>query len=135
MGEPAFRALESVAIKQVYTDLSARPIGTHHKNDILGIISCGGGTPCFNENMEWMNQHGLTVWVNPPEDILFERLIIEKKARPLIANLSEEALRSFIHQKMLEREPYYEKSKSVISNPNTTIDEFINIIRHAKNLL
>lgn len=134
-GEQAFRLLESVAIKQVYEDFMTKNTSAQHKNDILGIISCGGGTPCFNGNMEWMNQHGLTVWVNPAEEILLERLISEKKTRPLIANIPENELPDFIYQKMLERKPYYEKCKSVISNPDITIDEFINTIQHAKNLL
>jgi shikimate kinase len=135
MGESAFRSLESDALKQVYADLLARPLKFQQKNDILGIISCGGGTPCFNGNMEWMNQHGVTIWVNPSEDILLERLVREKKTRPLIANLPENELRNFIHKKMLERKPYYQKSKSEVSNPNITIDEFLNTIQHAKNIL
>jgi shikimate kinase len=58
MGEPAFRTLESIALKQVYADLLVRTTETQDKNGILGVISCGGGTPCFNENMDWMNKHG-----------------------------------------------------------------------------
>lgn len=134
MGEPSFRQLESSAIKQVYADIITGTPESQKKNDILGIISCGGGTPCFNENMEWMNLHGLTVWINPPEDIIVERLVKEKTTRPLLASLSASALRNFIHEKMVERKPYYEKAKSMISNPNIPIDEFINTIQHAKNL-
>ena len=134
MGESAFRTLESVAIKQVYADLLTTNAEKRHKNDILGVISCGGGTPCFNENMEWMNAHGLTIWINPSEDIILERLLKEKKTRPLIASLSDDALKDFIHQKLLDRKPTYEKSTSVITHHNTTIDEFVNTIQHAKNL-
>ena len=84
--------------------------------------------------MEWMNAHGLTVWINPSEDIILERLLKEKKTRPLIASLSDDALKDFIHQKLLDRKPTYEKSTSVITHHNTTIDEFVNTIQHAKNL-
>lgn len=135
MGESAFRNLESVAIKQVYADLLSRTAGEQDKNRILGIISCGGGTPCFNENMEWMNKHGLTIWINPAEEIIWERLIKERQTRPLVASLAEDKLRDFIHQKLLERKPYYEKARSVISQPDITISEFVNTIQHAKNLL
>jgi shikimate kinase len=134
-GESGFRSLESVAIKQVYADLLTKTTETQRKNDILGIISCGGGTPCFNENMEWMNQHGLTVWINPTEELILDRLMKEKKTRPLVASLPEDALKGFIHQKLVERKPYYEKAQAVISQSDTTIDEFINTIQHAKNLL
>ncbi len=135
MGEPAFRTLESIALKQVYADLLVRTTETQDKNGILGVISCGGGTPCFNENMDWMNKHGLTIWVNPAEEIIWERLMKERKTRPLVASLTAESLREFIHQKMLERKPYYEKAQEVIFQSNITIPEFVNTIKHAKNLL
>ena len=133
-GEPSFRAIENVAIKQVYVDLLSRNTEMQHGSNILGIISCGGGTPCFNENMEWMNAHGMTIWINPPEDIILERLIREKKTRPLVATLSEDALREFIHRMLLGRKPYYEKAQIVISNPHISLDDFVKTIDHAKNL-
>lgn len=133
-GESAFRILESVALKQVYADLMTRTTETQNKNGILGVISCGGGTPCFNDNMDWMNTHGLTIWINPTEEVIWERLVKEKKTRPLVASLSEDTLREFIHQKLLERKPYYEKAQSVISQSSLTIPEFVKTIQHAKNL-
>jgi shikimate kinase len=134
MGESAFRSLESLAIQQVYADLLSRTTEKQDKIGILGIISCGGGTPCFNQNMEWMNKHGLTIWINPAEEIIFERLIMERHTRPLVANLTEDELRDFIHQKLIERKPYYEKAQSVITQPDVTISEFVNTFQHAKNL-
>ena len=134
MGESAFRTLESLAIQQVYADLLSRITEKQDKNGILGIISCGGGTPCFNGNMEWMNKHGLTIWINPAEEIICERLIRERHTRPLVASLTEEELRDFIHLKLIERKPYYEKAQSVINQPDLTISEFVNTIQHAKNL-
>lgn len=133
MGESSFRTLESVAIKQVYADLLTRDAKKQHKNDILGIISCGGGTPCFNDNMDWMNRHGFTIWINPAEEIIWERLMKESKTRPLVASLTEDALRDFIHQKLLERKPYYEKAHLVINESDKTILEFVNTINHATN--
>ena len=134
IGEPAFRTIESLAIQQVYADLLSRTTEKQDKNGILGIISSGGGTPCFNQNMEWMNKHGLTIWINPEEEIIWERLIKERQTRPLVANLTEDELRDFIHQKLIERKPYYEKAQYVINQPDLTISEFVNTIQHAKNL-
>ena len=134
LGESAFRTLESVAIKQVYADILARSTKTKHKNDILGIISCGGGTPCFNDNMDWMNQHGLTVWINPAEEIILERLMKERKTRPLVAALTEDALKDFIHRTLMERKSYYEKAQTVICQSDIPISEFVNTVNHAKNL-
>jgi shikimate kinase len=134
MGESVFRTLESVAIQQVYADLLSRTSANQDKNGILGIISCGGGTPCFNQNMEWMNKHGLTIWINPPEEIIWERLIKERQTRPLVASLTEKELMDFIHLKLIERKPYYEKAQYVINQPDVTISEFVITIKHAKNL-
>lgn len=133
-GESAFRSLESIAIKQVYADLLTRKKETQLKDDILGIISCGGGTPCFNDNMDWMNKQGLTVWINPPEEIIWERLMKERKTRPLVASLTDDALKDFIHQKLLERKPFYEKAQSVINQSEISISALVNTIKHAKNL-
>ena len=133
-GEAAFRALESVAIKEVHADLLARTAETPDKNNILGIISCGGGTPCYNDNMEWMNRHGLTIWVNPDEAVILERLKKEKKTRPLVASIPEEKLKLFIHQKMSERIPYYERAQIVISNSHISLEDFVKTIQDAKNL-
>lgn len=134
MGESGFRILESMAIKQVYAGLLSRTTEKQDKNGILGIISCGGGTPCFNGNMEWMNEHGMTIWINPAEEIIWERLIKDRHTRPLVASLTEDELRDFIHQKLLERKPYYEKAQSVIKQHDITISEFVITIPYAKNL-
>src|ERR1044072_5185953 len=59
------------------------------------ILSCGGGTPCFNENMSWMNKTGITIWIDEPVEILVQRLQAEKAHRPLIKDLSDEQLGTF----------------------------------------
>src|SRR5438105_2584493 len=43
------------------------------------IIATGGGAPCFHNNMQWMNEHGTTIWIDEPIDILAERLKKEKE--------------------------------------------------------
>src|SRR5471030_3001424 len=48
------------------------------------VLASGGGTPCENNNMEWMNDHGITIWIDEPITVLAERLQSEKDHRPLI---------------------------------------------------
>ena len=48
------------------------------------VMACGGGTPCYFNNIEYMNKSGTTVWINVPLDTLFKRLVLEKEKRPLI---------------------------------------------------
>ena len=75
------------------------------------IISTGGGTPCFFDNIEYMNGQGTTVFLDVPIDRLFIRLSIARKKRPLIMNKREEELRSFITEQLEKRLPHYSKAK------------------------
>jgi shikimate kinase len=47
------------------------------------IVSCGGGTPCFNDNMQWMNEHGTTVYLAATPQYIYERIAEETDKRPL----------------------------------------------------
>jgi shikimate kinase len=75
------------------------------------VLAVGGGTPCFHENMEWMNKHGITIWIDESIDTLVERLKPEKDHRPLIKDLSDEELSAFLTKKLAERSAFYSQSK------------------------
>lgn len=74
------------------------------------IVSCGGGTPCFFDNMEWMNAHGTTVFLDTSIDKLHKRLMRGRHKRPLIAGKSDEELLQFIRSALAERMPHYSKA-------------------------
>ena len=74
------------------------------------IISTGGGTPCFFDNMDYMNQMGVTVYLQASLERLFIRLSIARKQRPLIKDKSDEELREFIAQQLAKREPCYSRA-------------------------
>ena len=71
------------------------------------ILSCGGGTACYGDNMQWMNKNGITIWLDEPVDVLIERLQNEKEHRPLIKNLDDDQLKDFLNKKIEERKEYY----------------------------
>ena len=75
------------------------------------IISTGGGTPCFFDNIEYMNRQGATVFLDVPVERLFIRLSIARKKRPLIMGKSDEELRCFIAEQLAKRLPHYSKAK------------------------
>ena len=77
-GEAAFREMEQKMVRQ--TDKLQNT-----------IIATGGGTPCFYENMDWMNKHGLTIFLEVSPEILAQRLKGEKQKRPLLAGKNESA--------------------------------------------
>lgn len=74
------------------------------------ILSCGGGTACYNDNMKWMNKQGITIWLDEPVEVLHSRLLKEKQHRPLIKNLSDEDLSGFLNEKLEERRTYYSQA-------------------------
>lgn len=71
------------------------------------VIATGGGTPCYFGNLEWMNENGVTIFLDTSEDILCKRLINSNK-RPLVANKTTSGLTEFITRKLSERRPFYE---------------------------
>ena len=75
------------------------------------IISTGGGTPCFFDNIDYMNKKGTTVFLDVPVERLFIRLSIARKQRPLIKDKSDEELVSFINEQLSKRLPYYTKAR------------------------
>jgi shikimate kinase len=74
------------------------------------VLATGGGTPCFSDNMEWMNNHGITIWIDEPVAILAERLKPGKEHRPLIKDLSDDGLQQFLVNKLAERNAFYQQS-------------------------
>lgn len=93
------------------------------------ILSCGGGTPCFNDNMQWMNKNGITVFINEPVDVLVNRLQQQKDHRPLISNLSDSQLHEFITQKLSERLPYYNQSTHILTGDQLNETAFTKLLK------
>lgn len=80
------------------------------------IIACGGGTPCFYDNMEHMNSHGTTVWLNTSIEKLHTRLMRGRHKRPLIADKNDEELLQFIITALESRKPHYSKAQMTFSS-------------------
>jgi shikimate kinase len=94
-------------------------------------MACGGGSPCYFNNIDYMNKSGTTVWLNTPLSILFQRLVQEKNERPLVKKLTDDQLRSFITKKFADRKIYYEQAEVVIDDEEISLDHFIEKIFHA----
>ena len=77
----------------------------------MTIISTGGGTPCFFDNMKWMNENGVTVFLETSIEILSNRLFDEMQKRPLLKDFSKEELKHFIEKKLEERNPFYHQTQ------------------------
>lgn len=79
------------------------------------IVSCGGGTPCFFDNMEYMNQQGETVYLQASPEVLAEHLKMGKSVRPLLLGKSDEELMAYIRESLEKREPFYTRARNIIN--------------------
>ncbi|MBV9987580.1 MAG: shikimate kinase [Chitinophagaceae bacterium] len=93
------------------------------------VLATGGGTPCFHDNMAWMNRHGITIWIDEPATALAARLLPEKEHRPLIRDLSDTALLDFLDKKRTERESFYTQAAHHLQHGEISEAAFLKIIR------
>ena len=75
------------------------------------VISCGGGTPCFFDNMEYMNRQAQTVYLKASPDILFRHLKMGKVERPLLKDKTEDEMKQYIRDSLSTREPFYSQAR------------------------
>jgi len=113
--------MEGLTISQLFENKSEKGFRQIEKKYLQSlspkentIIACGGGTPCFYNNMKWMNENGLTIYLKSSNRLLFHRLKQGKSKRPLLKNLSDNGLKEFIKMKMEERASQYEEAEIVV---------------------
>ena len=75
------------------------------------VVSCGGGTPCFFDNMSYMNSLADTVYLKATPDVLAMHLRMGKGKRPLLEGKSPEQLEDYIREMLETREPFYTQAK------------------------
>ena len=78
------------------------------------VVSCGGGTPCFFDNMDYLNQQADVIYLKATPEVLYKHLLMGKVERPLIKNKTPEELIVFIREQLEKREKYYLKAKHVL---------------------
>ncbi len=121
-GEEAFRKAEQEILNNVI----------HHDRV---IISAGGGTPCFYNNMEVMNNNGLTIYLKLSVETIINRLQSGKQVRPLVADKSGEELYQFIDEKLKEREPFYNQCKLIVDAEILSVEAYVNLIQTSGEVL
>lgn len=107
------------------------------------VIACGGGTPCFDYNMDYMNANGLTVLLEASEDCTVRRLLQAKGKRPLVEGKTDEELREFIRSHKAARKPFYSKARIVQPSDDLessrridrTVSEFLNNLRKPDDII
>jgi shikimate kinase len=116
-GEEYFRYKEKEVLEELVSD--------HEKF----ILSCGGGTPCFFNNIMFMKETGKVVWLNTSIDVLKERLMKERLSRPLIRAIGDAELKSYISRKLGERKMYYGQADIIVDEASTTLNALVELLR------
>lgn len=119
-GEDGFRKVEQAMLDEVSRFCNV-------------VVACGGGTPCFFNNMELMNERGTTVWLTTPIERIYERLQRNRSKRPIIADKTDSELMRFITDALAARQPFYSMAQHQFcatlledkSQIETTAAEFI----------
>jgi shikimate kinase len=86
------------------------------------VMACGGGTPCFYNNIDYMNKQGTTVWINCSTECLLGRLSNEKDKRPLIKDLDEEQLSLYIMRKVGDRRIFYQQADVILTENEISVE-------------
>jgi shikimate kinase len=118
-GEESFRKIESEVLRSL-------------KYQTNTVISTGGGTPCFENNIDFMNETGLTMYLKLNPMQLKGRLSESKGERPLIKDLSNPELLGFIENKLAAREQYYSKAELHIHGFDIDYDALISLVKKAQ---
>jgi len=113
-GEITFRLLENKYLKELLTK----------KGDF--IISVGGGTPCYANNMDIILKYSTSVFLKASIDTIYNRIINEKDKRPLVKNIDNDKLKEFIAKHLFERSQFYNKAEYINKVDDKSIIEIVN---------
>lgn len=94
-GEQQFRKIENHELKWLINE----------QEDF--VMACGGGTPCFHDNMDIMLDNGVVVFINASEEVIFERIKNSANKRPLLQGMDPNEMKTWIADKLEERKAHY----------------------------
>lgn len=123
LGEEGFRRIERNML--------------HEVAEFEGVlISCGGGTPCFYDNMQYINQQGLTLYLKASPKVLYKHLKMGKSVRPLLLNKTPEEVQRFISEQLKAREQFYTRAQFTLDvNLMDNFDKIKISVAQARQLL
>lgn len=116
-GESKFREMEAQFVSSLDPEASF-------------VLASGGGTPCFGNNMDLLNEMGLTIYLKRSAAELANRLVHAKHQRPLISGLTEAELLEFIEHTLQHREPYYLKSQLILERSEQQLPFILGMLEH-----
>lgn len=115
-GEIYFRKIEGLYLQELFNSRESY------------VISLGGGTPCYGNNMDFIENKSTSFYLKASIDTIFERLKNETSQRPLVAAIGTENLKEYIAKHLFERAPYYERAHHTILVNNKNLAQIVDEI-------
>jgi shikimate kinase len=115
-GETFFRKVESETLHGIVSETNT-------------VISTGGGTPCFGDNMDFMISNGLTIYLTMTPARLQSRLADSSDHRPLLKDIGKEELKEYIARKLSEREKWYSRAEIIVDGFNTDFSVLYSLVK------
>ena len=115
-GEIYFRQREAAYLQEIL------------ESELAIVLSVGGGTPCYGNNMNLIKDHATSFYLQASIATLGSRLIKEKDSRPLIAALNADDLDEFIAKHLFERRAFYELAHHRINVSDNSIEVIVDEI-------
>ncbi len=114
-GEEKFREIEKKCLHKT-------------KSFINTVVATGGGTPCFSDNMQWINSNGTSVYLQLSAGSIFHRIASSKEKRPLIKDLRDVDLIDFISRQLAVRETYYRQCHFTVKGEDLKIEALVKLV-------
>lgn len=114
-GEDGFRDAERSALYDL-------------KSKTKAVVATGGGAPCFFDNIDFMNEHGVTIYMKTSPEVLAQRLSNSRNVRPLVKGKSGDELIRFIKEKLNSRETYYNKAQVIADAEVTDLNGYLRVL-------
>jgi shikimate kinase len=118
-GPEHFRVLEREALENLVSE------------DADAVIATGGGTPCFYDNIAFINKHGKSIFLDVTKEEILKRLFAsDLYSRPLLTGKSNQELKDFIDKTLVHRRPFYEQATFILSGSEYTVKDLLALLNH-----
>jgi len=114
--------------EEVFRRLEAEQLRSIPEEDQELVISLGGGTPCYGDNLDYLKAQGSSVYLRVSEEILIGRLRQKKAKRPLTAKLTDAELADFVRRELSVREPYYFQADYILASDNPSVESLTDLL-------
>lgn len=119
--------------EKVFRQIETEMLQNYSSSNNEFVLACGGGTPCFNNNMEIINSSGISIYIKLNSKALTDRLLKSKTNRPLIKNISSNELLQKVDELLVQRECFYNKAQIIVEGINLKFEDIIAILPKSSN--